>query len=65
LTIAQQLIALDDNMCVFHLENQFFQVRLSPDTKKYFGFAFPYPDEFNIFSSLSWRTAANQLSLAS
>jgi hypothetical protein len=49
LTIAQQLIAPGDYMCAFDLENQFFQVRLSPDTKKYFGFAVPYPDGTQYF----------------
>jgi Reverse transcriptase (RNA-dependent DNA polymerase) len=44
LSVAQELIEQGDFMVALDLENQFFQVRLHPDTKKYFGFSVPGPD---------------------
>jgi len=41
LAIAQELIDTGDFMAAFDLENQFFQVRLAPETQKYFGFMVP------------------------
>ena len=41
LAIAQELIDHGDFMAAFDLENQFFQVRLAPETRKYFGFMIP------------------------
>ena len=44
LSVAQELIDKSDFMAAFDLENQFFQVKLATDMKKYFGFSVPAED---------------------
>jgi Reverse transcriptase (RNA-dependent DNA polymerase) len=46
LTTAQNHIAPGDYMVALDLENQFFQICLHPDMKKFLGFAVPEPDGY-------------------
>jgi hypothetical protein len=49
LDITQELIAPGDFMTALDLENQFFQIRLSPEMCQYLGFAVPDEDGKDIF----------------